>query len=231
MRKYIHLATGDNGKRIRSKVNVAILGGDKDSRKKGTTPGLRFSVVNMEKRALTMTYALVSTQECLVNSLFVTLLNLPMTRIDDKRHEAFGENGSIQPVYYKALVGILNDQMRASHALFHSQIGDLVANNKKVTVFPEEATETETPGQRMQCHHMEDLVHNGLLVALGKGLNGYIACLANAIDRMDDKCLPDQGISRQEVNTIYEMTMPVLTDVGDLMKRECMEGCYIVTDI
>lgn len=189
MRNFISLACDDNGNRIRSIVSVAILAtlGENDRRRTGTSPGLRFSVMSMETRALTMTDALVSTQECLVNSLFVTLLNLPMTRIDEKHHEAFGENESIQPVYYKALVGILNDQMRASHALFHSQIGDLVANNKKVTVFPEEATETETPGQRMQCHHMEDLVHNGLLVALGKGLNGYIACLTNATDRMDQK--------------------------------------------
>jgi hypothetical protein len=230
MRNYISLGCDDDGNRIRSLESVTILS-DKDRRRTETSPGLCFSVTSMETRALTMTYALVSTLECQVKSLFLTMLHLPimMTGDDQQRHQAFCDNGSVQQTYYQVSVGILKDQMHASIALFHMEIGDLIANNDKITVFPGEV-ESLSPGQTQQCYHMENLVHKELLEAMGTGLNGYIACLANVTDRMDDKCFPDHGISRKEINTIYEITLPELTDAAVFMKRECKDGCYIVAD-
>jgi hypothetical protein len=228
-RNFISVGCDDRGKRIRETVSEAILF-DSDRLKKETLPGFRFSLKMIETRALALMDALVSQQEGLVKAFFVTLLYLPRTRIDDlqHRHLAFGDNEFVHAMYYMAIAQILKDQIHASHALFHSEIGDVVANNKKVEVFPGEV-DSLYPGQRLQCHFMEKLVSKELLIAMGRGLNRYIDCLTNLTDRMDEKQTP-VGIPRVEINTIYQLTLPELTDAAVNMKSECRNACHMPTD-
>jgi hypothetical protein len=221
MRKFISLDRDDDGKRIRSTVSVATL--NNELRPNAETPlqlaFIKRSLERIETIALTTTDALVSTDECLLKSFVVNMMNLPRTNIDDPdRLLAFGDNEYIHPKYYQASRQILTDQMYTCHALFRSDIGDLVANNKKITVFPRETLETLSPGQQQQCYNMENLVSVDLLVNMGKGLNRYLACLTNITNRMDEKCTPVRGIPRVEIDAIYRMTLQELTNAAVIMK-------------